>query len=589
MPSPFDAQTMSLGQLLSGANSFHTPPYQRSFAWDEDEAGRLLEDLVAAIEEEEAVGDSGGYFLSMMVFMEAEPAPKRLAALPFSRQPRAARQLDVVDGLQRLTTLTMLLCIIRDLNAARGFGANERLAAAIGDATGPGRGRLSLRGDDEKLLTAHVRAPGATLAASDEADLSGSAGNIIRARDHLFQSIHDFDANERRRLAYFILDRCYVTVHVTDDIDRAHKLFKVLNARGKPLARNDILKADLLASVPPAASARATRVWDQAETRLGDSFESVFSHIRAMHGLSSPHVISAIRSIAAEAGGGQAFIENVLQPAAGIFESISKARHDGSPHSKEISAYLTYLGWLKGNSDWVPPAMLWWMRHGHDAGELAWFLGQLDRLAYGLRIQGHGSKRRITRFNAVLNAVRNGRDLRGGSSPLKLAKEELKAIHYSLRNLHARCAPISKLVLLRLNDHIAGVPQNLDPGNMTVEHVLPKKPGANSEWRGLFPDPRERERLTECLGNLVLSTKAQNDRASNLDFGRKKEVLFHTAGAPVVTVNDYVRHQSQWTVDQIAEREAALLGCLDELWQIGEPPMRAEPPPAVPQPKRRTA
>jgi hypothetical protein len=576
MPSPFDAQTMSLGQLLASPNSFQTPPYQRSFAWDEDEAGQLLEDLVGALEAEDADGE-GGYFLSMMVFMDAERTPRRPPPLPFSRQPRQARLLDVIDGLQRLTTLTMLLCIIRDLDDAGGSRPNERLLAAIGDGPGADRSRLSLRVADETFLHAHVRRPGASLEPVDEADLSGCAKKIILVRDHLYQAVHDFDANERRQLADFMLDRCYVTVHVTDDIDRAHKLFKVLNARGKPLARNDILKADLLGSVPTAASGRATAIWDAAEKRLAEAFESLFSHIRAMHGRSSPHVISAIRSIAAGAGGGQPFIENILQPAAEILDAINHARHGGSAHSKSICASLTYLGWLKGNTDWVPPAMLWWMRHGSDAGELAWFLARLDRLAYGMRILGHGTKRRISRFNAVLNAIRSGRDLKGASSPLNLAREELRAIHYNLRNLHARSAPIAKLVLLRLNDHIAGVAQGLDVRTMTVEHLLPKKPGANSEWRGLFPDPRERDRCTECLGNLVLTTKAQNDKASNLDFGRKKDVLFRTAGAPVVRVNDYVRQQSEWRLAQIAEREADLLRRLDELWQIGEPPARAEP------------
>jgi len=82
MSSPFDAQTMSLGQLLSSPNSFQTPAYQRSFAWEEKEAGRLLDDLVIALDAEDAGGGPGGYFLSMMVFMEVERAPRRLAVTP---------------------------------------------------------------------------------------------------------------------------------------------------------------------------------------------------------------------------------------------------------------------------------------------------------------------------------------------------------------------------------------------------------------------------------------------------------------------------------------------------------------------------
>jgi hypothetical protein len=227
------------------------------------------------------------------------------------------------------------------------------------------------------------------------------------------------------------------------------------------------------------------------------------------------------------------------------------------------------------------------MQKGKDAGELAWFLGQLDRLAYGMRILGHGSRRRISRFGAVVHAIRNGRDLRNQASPLHLTREELRTIHHNLRDLHDRSAPIAKLVLLRLNDQIAGSPQNLDPKTMTVEHLLPRKPGANSQWRTWFTDPGERDKFTESLGNLVLMTKDQNDKAGNLDFERKKNVLFNTPGAPVVAVNDHVRRQPTWKVGQIIEREAELLRHLDALWAFGMP-SRLDPSGSQPPDRRRS-
>jgi Protein of unknown function DUF262/Protein of unknown function (DUF1524) len=570
MSSPFAAQTMPLGQLFTNLHMIQTPPYQRSFVWEQEEAGQLLEDLATALDAEDQGGEPGEYFLGTMLFIERQA--KRLTALPFSRQ---SRLLEVVDGLQRLTTLTILFCIIRDFDRADGGRANERLLSVI-DA-GPARHRLSLREPEETFFQTYVRELGATRISPPDGDLSSAATRILEVRDHLRRAVEEFGAPDRQRLADFLLDKCHVIMGATTGTDRAHQIFTVLNARGKPLARNDMLKADLLGSVPPAAMSRATAAWDQAEARLGNEFESLFSHIRTIQGRTSPQVIAAITQIASEAGGGLAFIERILQPAADIFDSITHARHAGSPHSQAIGASLTYLGWLKGNTDWVPPALLWWMQKGSDAGELAWFLGQLDRLAYGLRILGHGSRRRISRFGAVVHAIRNGRDLRSPSSPLNLTREELRTIHHNLRDLHARSAPIAKLVLLRLNDHISGSPQNLDVKNMTVEHVLPRKPGINSEWRGWFADPRDRDKFTESLGNLVLTTKDQNDRAGNLDFGRKKDVLFQTPGAPVVAINDYVRRQPTWKVGQIIEREAELLRHLDTLWALGTP-SRPNPP-----------
>ena len=64
----------------------------------------------------------------------------------------------------------------------------------------------------------------------------------------------------------------------------------------------------------------------------------------------------------------------------------------------------------------------------------------------------------------------------------------------------------------------------LDPKDYSVEHVLPQRPGATSEWRRWFADAEEREICTESLGNLVAVTQKQNDRARNQEFSRKREI-----------------------------------------------------------------
>jgi hypothetical protein len=571
MPSQFSAQTMPLGQLFAHLHTINTPPYQRPFSWEQREASRLLEDLVAAIDGDGDGGEIDEYFLGTMLFIEAE----RASRLPFSRQTRV---LEVVDGLQRLTTLTILFCVLRDLDAKDAVKPHERLLTAIGTGQGGNaRPRLFLRETDDVYFRTHVRNAGATSIAPASDNLSPQEARIAEVRDHLHEALRDFDPAQRRRLADFLLDKCHVVVVSTTGIDRAHRIFTVLNARGKPLARNDILKADLLGGVPPAAKKDATRIWDAAEARLGDEFENLFSHIRIIHARNSPQVISGIKNIATEVGGERVFIERILQPAAAVFDDILKSRHEGSPHSPRISSLLTYLGWLKGHSDWVPPVMQWWLGKGKDAAELAWFLGALDRLAYGLRILGHGAKRRAGRFGAVVQAIRSNRDLKGEASPLNFARDELRTIHHHLRDLHARSAPMAKLVLLRLNDHLAGSVQNVPFEDLSIEHLLPRKPGINGPWRAVFPDPVERDRHTESLGNLVLVTKAQNDKAGNLDFARKQEVLFKAAGAPTLPVNAYVRQQTQWTSQQIREREAELMRHLDQLWRIGPQPSRPDP------------
>ena len=108
MALPF-AQPVPLVQLLSNPYVLQAPPYQRSFAWTEEEAGRLLDDIAAAMDE----GGESDYFLGAMLFTEAEVSALRLATRPLLRTPRT---LEIVDGLQRLTTLTILFSILRDID-----------------------------------------------------------------------------------------------------------------------------------------------------------------------------------------------------------------------------------------------------------------------------------------------------------------------------------------------------------------------------------------------------------------------------------------------------------------------------------------
>ncbi|MET0192902.1 MAG: DUF262 domain-containing HNH endonuclease family protein [Hyphomicrobiaceae bacterium] len=570
MSSQFAARSVRLGQIFADPLQIEVPPYQRSYAWTATEASRLLDDIALAMDTDGA--ESADYFLGTMLFIDSDQAALLRDGWPITGSRRI---FEVIDGLQRLTTLTILFCVLRDLDAEGRATPHAGLAAAIRAGSGTGVApRLTLRGTDEKFFQAYVRAAGACRRMPDSDRLTPAEQRILEVREHFLTALLDFDAAQRRRLVEFLLEHCAVVLVATMGIDRAHRMFMVLNETGKPLARNDILKAELLGSIPGGVAGSACATWDAVEARLGAEFESLFSHVRTMYGRSTSQVIAGIRAVVAECGGAEAFIGNVLAPSATILDDLRHARHAGSVHSADIARTLTYLSWLPA-SDWIPPAMLWWLANGKDPAELAWFLQRLDRLAYGMRILGLGASRRAKRFGTIIAAIRNGSDLKASGSPLNLLREEIRNIEHSLRDLHARSAPLCKLVLLRINDELAGRPQNLPIGELTVEHVLPRKHGTGSAWRGAFPDAQEREQCTEALGNLVLVSKAQNDKAGNLDFARKHAIYFAPSGGPTLAINEYVRRQKQWTSAQVRERDEELMKRLQALWGFGGEGRRA--------------
>ena len=100
MPLSFDTKTLTIGEAFSGPNVFRMPIFQRPFSWEEETALELFGDIHQAMERS-AEEESGGYFLGPII-----------VARSGSSSP-----LDVVDGQQRLVTLSAIFAILRDLLA----------------------------------------------------------------------------------------------------------------------------------------------------------------------------------------------------------------------------------------------------------------------------------------------------------------------------------------------------------------------------------------------------------------------------------------------------------------------------------------
>lgn len=67
----------------------------------------------------------------------------------------------------------------------------------------------------------------------------------------------------------------------------------------------------------------------------------------------------------------------------------------------------------------------------------------------------------------------------------------------------------------------------IDYPTATLEHILPRKPASGTNWLKDFSE-EQRAQLTHKLGNMTLLTLANNGRAKNLDFERKKKVYSRT-------------------------------------------------------------
>lgn len=555
MCAAFSASAEAIGTLLTGPHQICAPPYQRDYCWTKKEAGQLLDDLWMFLSDATGRGTPRGYFLGSLVFVER---PANGHAVPLR---------DIVDGKQRLVTLTILLAVLRDI-----IGEKEPWIAqllAMRPANGrEGEPRLQLGADETAYFTSHILQPGGTLHSGADGELSPGEECMRDNREYILEDIDRRDTEQLRALARLIRDQVEVAVISTGDVDMAYRIFTVTNDRGKPLDGDDILKAELTADIPSPEREAYVMRWDAAKRELGNHFASLFSHIRTVHGGGHSTIVQDIVSIARRSGGEAAFIDQTVLPLADMLGNILNARAGAHPQAAEISARLTYLSWHK-SADWIPPLLLYMMRSKDHPERLPAFLTELDRISYGLAMLGIGNEKRETRYRNLMQTIRAGRLDNPASLPdLLSADDQRNMLHNVTHDLHNRSQQVCKLILLRLDSAFSGAAPRQKPEDCSVEHVLPRRPGDASQWRRWFPNADERELCTNCLGNLVLVTDAQNRKARNLPFDEKLQIYFPEAKSSGFALTDQLRGMTQWTPREVRSRDALLMERLCKLWRI---------------------
>lgn len=560
MPKTLTAQEQSLAKIFSDDYVFHIPGYQRPYAWTTVEAGELLDDLTSFMQASEGpVEDMPPYFLGSIVLIKKETLPNS----------------DVVDGQQRLTTLTILLAAIRASVTGPSSSEITHLLYEKGSTIlgTRDRFRLTLRTRDAEFFQTHIqKEDGLGSLDGNVEQTTDSQRNIRKNALFFLQKLSDIPQADRIRLAQFMVTRCYLVVVATPDLDAAYRIFSVLNSRGLDLSATDILKSEIIGGIPEAQRDVYTKRWEDTEEDLGrDRFAELFSHIRMVYRRSKPKgtLIREFREHVTELNQPATFIDQILMPMARSFEELATESYESAVGPEAVNDSLKWLNRLEF-TDWMPPALAFTVRHRMQPEVMKHFFCDLERLAYGLLITRAGINDRIDRFSSLTSAVLQNADLYATGSPLQLSPEErtdagerLNGPFYESFSARARTT-----LLLRIDALLSGGGAQYDYKVVTVEHVLPQTPPAHSEWTAWFPEQNERDLWTHRLGNMALLTRKKNTAASNYDFDRKKQAYFAVNGISPFVLTTQVLQQQQWTPLVLEQRQAELLTKLKQHWRL---------------------
>lgn len=555
-----------LSKIFSSEFNYNIPSYQRPYSWTVQEAGILFDDLYDFYKNEDK---EENYFLGSIVLIKQDDYPKS----------------DVIDGQQRLTTLTILLAVIAhslsdsdDRDEFKSY-INEKGIKSQGIKPKP---RLKIRERDNNFFKSYVqelKIDELTSLKPDSQDTEAKA-NIIRNAQILQQKIKDTFANEADIFDFgsFLVQRCYLVVVSTPSQQSAFRIFSVMNSRGMNLLATDIIKSDVIGKINEDNRDDYTDKWEEIETQLGrDDFNDLFGHIRMIKMKSKAkkslqeefykYVLTDINNDTAIA-----FIDNVLEPYSDAYNIIRKAIYTSTENAEKVNNILRWLNRID-NSDWLPPAMVFYCNHKTESDILLTFFEKLERLASYMRMTSFDINHRIERYARLISDLQDENDdsIYGESIELS-ASEQNEFISELNSDIYKMTGAKRNYLILRLDAFLSDGAASYKSNVLSIEHVLPQTVSPGSEWDKTWTDVDDRSYWLNKIGNLIPLTKRHNSKAQNYDFKTKKEKYFKNtdAGVTSYTLATDVLNYDEWTPEIVKARQKKLIDAYKKGWDLKE-------------------
>ena len=242
------------------------PRYQREYTWGKNQWENLFDDVLE---------NDPGYFLGSIICINQ------------STDALSVQKLELVDGQQRLTTLSLLFASVYHALKSHETDLDDEQRVELINL----KRKLVLKKGDEQIRlipqiqnnnNADYRAVLAEIGVISECDVPSYAGNrkIFRAYRYFQDRIDEMANGQSNRLGTIMefLDKvshaCLVKIEVASHAD-AYTLFESLNNRGMPLTAIDLIKNKLLArleSIEPGKVDHYFGHWNRLLGYLGDDY-----------------------------------------------------------------------------------------------------------------------------------------------------------------------------------------------------------------------------------------------------------------------------------------------------------------------------
>lgn len=551
-----EIQEKSILELFGDLYWFNIPSYQRPYVWTEENVSELLDDIIYAFENN-SIDEK--YFMGSLVL-----------------QKKSGFDYDVLDGQQRLTTICILLAVLRDniKDFDLIFNLSQNLYKA-GDKSlnraNKNRIQFEIRGEVQEFFSNYIAREKSTCKIDEVVSQNISIKNMINTVRIIKKFIEEYFLDELNmedltnttlnRFIGFIRQNLIFAYVCSDTREQAFRLFTILNNRGIPLTTADILKSLNLDKISDEAQRNEyAKKWEELEQKYGERFDRFLNFIRTMKLKEK-----ARKNLLEE------FEEKIYKKGIMTYgkESIDYFRTTSDNYDKLITFdinlkeldnhYKNLVTIMKtgfNSEDWIPPLLYFYERF--NTQNLGKFVVLLDNKFMGDWVNRETPTKRLENMNKILKAIEiaeNSNEVVENQELFEFDRERF----FSEINGNIYGQRYCKYLLLKVENYKMASDMVFISNykNISVEHILPQSPKAESLWRKEFTDD-EREYWTNKLANLMLITRRKNSQLSNSEFEEKKE-RYSKENLTIFPSNNYIYlNTEKWSVSELEKRQVEI-------------------------------
>ena len=537
---------------------YTVPSYQRHYVWESDNVNDMLDDFSANYIEH----SNEEYFLGSYIIQSKD------------------KNNDLLDGQQRITTLFLLFAFLRDYELSSD-DVRENCVDLIFQKANKikhidERIRLSyeIRGNVKKFIEEYIMNPGSIsehwndikMKANDKKESTSIQRmcNTLQCYEEYFSNHQDIDLEA---FLGYILNNVVMIYISADSLEDAFRLFSVMNDRGQKLSNADILKSSNLEKIDDDKDRNNyAREWESMQEDLGNDFDRFLAYIRTMLLKKRPkmNLLDEYDKLIFKAGlikQGKEFFNYVFK----VYEDYNNLINLIDNNDSEYCTLIRILDNCMPSTDWIPVILSYGRKFGNKG--LLKFTLSVACKNIADAVCGKVTSIRIDNLNNIINLIEEASDCESviqAKGYYSFNEDVFMAnIQSEIYGRRYTCA-----LLMLLEWKYKDKSEWKEFGTISIEHILPQTPRADSQWVRDF-DENQRTYYTHRIGNLCLIGRRKNSSLGNLDYKDKLKRYFEkNIGSFAHTQKIYKNYPTEWTPVTVEENQQRVVNDIKEIFGI---------------------